>query len=100
MVTTSMPSVLLFRCGACVQPHFTLSLTLCALSLTLCAAIANMEMVNYLGYSPNYYDYRSEKIQCPACYSYNYTAWAGWLLKEEVTEALGVCGDAGEWRWF
>lgn len=57
--------------------------------------MAEIEMVKYLGYTPNYYDYRSERVDCSACYSYNYTAWAHWFLQEEVEGALGVCGDAG-----
>ena len=57
--------------------------------------MAEVEMVKHLGYTPNYYDYRSERVDCPACYSYNYTAWALWFLQDEVESALGVCGDAG-----
>lgn len=34
---------------------------------------AQKEMVDYIGYNPNYYDYRIQDITCPACYSYNYT---------------------------
>jgi hypothetical protein len=63
---------------------------------SLPAGMAEVEMVKYLGYTPNYYDYRTERIECEACYSYNYTAWALWFLQPEVEAALGVCGDAGE----
>ena len=52
-------------------------------------------MVSYIGYEPNYYDYRLEAVQCSACYSYNYTAWSLWFLRSEVLSALHVCGDAG-----
>jgi len=56
---------------------------------------AEVEMVKHLGYTPNYYDYRTERIECSACYSYNYTAWSLWFLQDDVEIALGVCGDAG-----
>jgi carboxypeptidase C (cathepsin A) len=56
---------------------------------------ADALMISYIGYTPNYYDYRVESISCGACYGYNYTAWSYWFLKEEVTTALNVCGDAG-----
>ena len=52
-------------------------------------------MVDYLGYQPNYYDYRIQAVQCSACYSYNYTAWSLWFLNNDVLTALNVCGDAG-----
>lgn len=57
---------------------------------------AEIAMVNHLGYTPNYYDYRIESITCDGCYSYNYTAWSYWFLQPEVLEALNVCGEAGE----
>jgi len=60
------------------------------------AAAAETEMINHLGYTPNYYDYRIQSISCDACYSYNYTAWSYWFLKSEVLTALNVCGDAGK----
>jgi pimeloyl-ACP methyl ester carboxylesterase len=53
-------------------------------------------MEAHVGYSPNYYDYRLRSESCPACVSYNYTAWSAWFLRPEVTKALNVCGDAGE----
>jgi hypothetical protein len=59
------------------------------------SGMAEVEMVKHLGYTPNYYDYRTERIECSACYSYNYTAWALWFLQDEVEDALGICGDAG-----
>ena len=52
-------------------------------------------MAAYLGYQPNYYDYRLTSISCAACYSYNYTAWSYWLLQSEILTALNVCGQAG-----
>jgi hypothetical protein len=57
---------------------------------------AELEMIKYIGYTPNYYDYRTESISCGACYSYNYTAWSHWFLQEEVESSLNVCGDAGD----
>ena len=57
---------------------------------------AEVEMIKYLGYTPNYYDYRTESVSCGACYSYNYTAWAHWFLKDDVESSLNVCGDAGD----
>ena len=35
-------------------------------------------------------------VQCPACYSYNYTEWSYWFLKQEVIDALHICGEAGQ----
>jgi cathepsin A (carboxypeptidase C) len=58
-------------------------------------ASAVTEMNKYIGYTANYYDYRLEAVNCPACYSYNYTAWSYWFLQSEVLTALSVCGDAG-----
>ena len=34
------------------------------------SGMAEVEMVKHLGYTPNYYDYRSERISCDACYRY------------------------------
>jgi len=61
------------------------------------AAKADMDkaMVQHIGYNPNYYDYRLKSESCPACVSYNYTAWADWFMLPEVAEALNVCGNAG-----
>jgi len=56
---------------------------------------ANRLMDNYIGYTPNYYDYRVQCVSCPACYCYNYTAWAHWFLRQDVHDALHACGDAG-----
>jgi len=58
-------------------------------------ASARTEMTKYIGYTPNYYDYRVQSITCDACYGYNYTAWSYWFLRSEVLTALNVCGDAG-----
>lgn len=58
-------------------------------------ASAMSAMTSYLGYNPNYYDYRLESVTCSACYSYNYTAWSYWFLQQSVLDALHVCGDAG-----
>lgn len=57
---------------------------------------AEVEMIKYIGYTPNYYDYRTESISCSGCYGYNYSAWAHWFLNEEVESSLHVCGDAGK----
>ena len=56
---------------------------------------AYSEMISYIGYVPNYYDYRIQSITCDACYGYNYTAWSYWFLQPEVLSALNICGDAG-----
>lgn len=56
---------------------------------------AELEMIKNIGYTPNYYDYRTESVSCSACYGYNYTAWASWFLQDEVEASLHVCGDAG-----
>lgn len=58
-------------------------------------AAAEASMINYIGYQPNYYDYRVKSISCPACYGYNYTAWSYFLLEQTVKDILHVCGDAG-----
>jgi carboxypeptidase C (cathepsin A) len=52
-------------------------------------------MARYLGYQPNYYDYRLIEKECCGCSSYDYKQWANWLLRKDVTEALNVCGDSG-----
>jgi len=52
-------------------------------------------MITYIGYTPNYYDYRVQCVNCPACYCYNYTAWSYWFLRTDVHDSLHVCGDAG-----
>jgi hypothetical protein len=59
------------------------------------STVANAEMQDYIGYDPNYYDFRVKNVQCSGCYSYNYTEWAYWFLKQEVIEALNICGEAG-----
>lgn len=59
-------------------------------------ATAWAEMVQHLGYTPNFYDFRVRNVECSqACYSYNYTEWSLWFLKQEVMDALNVCGQAG-----
>lgn len=59
-------------------------------------AKARSDMTAYIGYEPNYYDYRLQSIKCTqGCYGYNYSAWAAWMLQTEVMTALNVCGDAG-----
>lgn len=57
---------------------------------------ADMLVKKKIGYAPNYYDWRVEDLDCPACYSYNYTTWAAWFLQPEVLKALNVCGNAGD----
>lgn len=52
-------------------------------------------MKNYLGYEPNYYDYRLMEQVCCGCSSYNYKPWTDWLMRKDVNEALNVCGEAG-----
>ena len=49
-----------------------------------------------LGYSPNFYDYRLEQqTGCCGCGGYDYGEWAGWFMRDDVKEALNVCGSAG-----
>lgn len=57
---------------------------------------AQLEMKAHIGYDPNFYDFRVQNVQCAACYSYNYTEWSYWFLRDDVKEALNICGDAGE----
>ncbi len=53
-------------------------------------------MNSYLGYTPNYYDYRLQSISCKqGCYGYNYSAWSNFFLRSDVKTAMNVCGDAG-----
>lgn len=59
-------------------------------------AIAELTMIDYIGYVPNYYDYRTESVSCGGCYGYNYSAWSHWFLNDDVEESLHICGDAGE----
>jgi carboxypeptidase C (cathepsin A) len=56
---------------------------------------ARQLMTRYLGYKPNYYDYRLVEKECCGCSSYDYNGWAKWHLREDVTKALNVCGNAG-----
>jgi len=53
-------------------------------------------MRKHLGYQPNYYDYRLADKECCGCSSYNYKPWTEWLLRDDVTAALNVCGNAGD----
>ena len=53
-------------------------------------------MAKTLGYSPNFYDYRLVDQECCGCTSYNYKEWSDWFLRDEVKEALNVCGTAGQ----
>ena len=66
------------------------------------AAPANMwearqMMTNYLHYRPNTYDHTIPDVG-PACatYGYNYTNFSNWFSREEVLEALHICGTAGQ----
>ena len=59
-------------------------------------AAAEAMMIKHIGYTPNYYDYRLESISCSGCYGYNYSAWASWFLRDDVQEALGICGKSGD----
>jgi carboxypeptidase C (cathepsin A) len=56
---------------------------------------ANAQMEAYIGYNPNFYDYRVRDISCAGCYSYNYTEWSYWFLRADVIESLNICGGAG-----
>eukprot|EP00958_Prasinococcus_capsulatus_P014259 scaffold1503_cov263-Prasinococcus_capsulatus_cf.AAC.3 len=53
-------------------------------------------MADYLGYTPNFYDYRVIDLECCGCTSYNYKTWTDFLISAPVTAALNICGDAGE----
>ncbi|CAE8728752.1 unnamed protein product, partial [Polarella glacialis] len=57
---------------------------------------ARFLMHQTLKYKPNQYDYRIKSLDCCGCYGYNYAPWSEWLLLDEVTRALNVCGDAGK----
>jgi len=52
-------------------------------------------MKNYLGYEPNYYDYRLVEQGCCGCSSYNYKPWSDWMMRKDVQLALNVCGNSG-----
>jgi len=52
-------------------------------------------MTDYIGYEPNYYDYRLAEHGCCGCSAYNYKYWSDFMMREDVTKALNVCGDAG-----
>ena len=56
---------------------------------------ADVVMESYIGYSPNFYDFRVRDVKCSGCYSYNYTAWSYWFLRQDVIDALNICGGAG-----
>ena len=57
---------------------------------------SNAWMNAYLGYTPNFYDFRLQSVECKACYGYNYSAWASWFVRADVKQALHVCGSAGD----
>jgi len=56
---------------------------------------ARLLMAANLGYVPNVYDYRLQEQECCGCAAYNYKTWGDWMLMEDVTRALNVCGHAG-----
>ena len=50
----------------------------------------------HIGYKPVTYDFRLAALECDKCSGgYNYTAWADWMYKPELREALHTCGNAG-----
>jgi carboxypeptidase C (cathepsin A) len=57
---------------------------------------ANAEVLDYIGYTPNYYDYRLQSISCRGCFGYDYNPWSHWFIQPEIKEALNVCGNAGD----
>jgi carboxypeptidase C (cathepsin A) len=61
---------------------------------------ARMLIEDEIGYEPNFYDFRLKDAKqwlfCPDCNSYDYTTYGKFLMKEEVTTALNVCGNAGQ----
>lgn len=58
-------------------------------------ATANSARDSFIGYTPNYYDYRLQSISCAGCYGYNYNDWSHFFVQDEVKAAMNVCGDAG-----
>jgi carboxypeptidase C (cathepsin A) len=44
-------------------------------------AAASAEMEKFLGYTPNYYDYRLQSIPCRGCFGYDYNAWSHWFIQ-------------------
>lgn len=57
---------------------------------------SNASCMDRRRYHPNFYDYRVKKVTCSgACYDYDYRNFGEWLMRADVREALGICGDAG-----
>lgn len=47
-----------------------------------------------LGFTPNFYDYRIQKLKCSGCHDYDYGTLSTWMLQESTTEALNICVDS------
>ena len=47
-----------------------------------------------LGFTPNFYDYRIQKLKCSGCHDYDYGAISTWMLQESTTDALNICVDS------
>ena len=47
-------------------------------------AAASAEMEKFLGYTPNYYDYRLQSIPCRGCFGYDYNAWSHWFIQVSI----------------
>eukprot|EP00038_Savillea_parva_P014774 m.12076 g.12076 ORF g.12076 m.12076 type:complete len:658 (+) comp2906_c0_seq1:53-2026(+) len=60
------------------------------------AAQGNAMAQSHLGYTPNFYDYRVQKVNCQGCYDYNYNNFGNFLMRQDVQDALGICGEAGD----
>jgi len=59
-------------------------------------ATADSLVHSTIGYTPNYYDYRLQSINCPGCFGYNYNDWSHFFIQDDVKKAMNVCGNAGD----
>eukprot|EP00040_Diaphanoeca_grandis_P029299 m.171304 g.171304 ORF g.171304 m.171304 type:complete len:709 (-) comp31645_c0_seq1:143-2269(-) len=59
--------------------------------------LANKARNTYVGYTPNFYDFRVQKITCNGpCYDYDYTDYQNFLSSSTFTTALDICPGAGD----
>lgn len=57
---------------------------------------ASEQMALFLKYRPNQYDHTlPDKGPCCGCYGYNYSNFSSWFSRQDVLEALNICGTAG-----
>ena len=59
-------------------------------------ASAPRAMSSWLGYTPNFYDYRVKKVQCSVCYDFDYGPRQEFLSRSDVQSALNVCPGSGD----